>query len=901
MNRIERAFLILGCCAIAAACSDDDKDPAADTGVDVGDAGDAGDAGDVDETGDPPADVPRDTDADEDVGPVAFDIPALSAPVEVYFDEWGIPHISCQTNADCAAALGYVHARDRFAQMDIRRRVTTGRLHQLVGALAIDIDVANRNLYSTPDGRPAEEALLDNLSADTLALLEAYSSGVNAWLADYEAGTNGAVLQDEYGFAIVNVDEIPPWTPADCLSTVLALINSLTNDSDRELALGEAYASVPAEMAADLWGPAPAIASVIQSDYTFPKSNGAVRAPLVGAELIERLREARPAITDALDGVRRANVLREFDPDAVRGSNNWVLAPSQTASGVGLLSNDPHLGLSNPAVWYYAHVDSRTNGTGDYHAAGQSFAGMPWIVIGHNEHIAWGATNTTLDQSDVYIETLSPDGEGVMFEGEAVPFVEVDFTLDPYDGDPVTRQLLFVPHHGPVLSIDREAGTAVSLAWTGNRVTTDGNFLTEMMRASTVAEARDACRNITTIGQNWVVVDTEGSIGWFPYNHVPTRPWASMELPSFLPVPGDGSAEWGDWIPYEALPQLYNPEAGYIATANNDMTGALTDGDPFNDGTTPLQVYVAAGYRHARIVELLEAGAGAHDVASMQATISDTFSAFGRDIVPEVLALLDGRELEAPASDLVAALRDWDYGCPTGVAGVTPDSAPSEDAEEAASSVGCSAFHVLVGRLMVAVFGDELAQYEAPMGADVEALVRLLKRPETMAWGAAFWDDTRTDFTETAEDVVAGAVAAAAEWLVERFDADPDTWRWGYLHTVTLRADLFDSFGVETYNNGPWVNDGGMYTVDVAAPRSVVSHRYGHTSGASTRFVCEVPASGIRCQVQMPGGQRHFRDSPNYQDGLDRWLVNEPYDLAFSVSEVAAVAASSIRFEPTSD
>lgn len=884
MNHLRRLATFSACALAFAACSDDDpSDPVTDAG-------------------DTSAEVGADTAVDADVGPDAvedsFAISGLSAPVDVWLDELGIPHISCQTDADCVAALGYMHARDRFAQMDIRRRVTTGRLHQLVGELAVDIDVTNRNLYSTPDGRPAEEALLEGASADTMALLEAYSRGVNAWLDDQANQRNGASLQDEYGFALVNVDTIPPWEPSDCLATVLALINSLTNDSDRELALGAAYGAAPDDMANDLYGVTPAIESVIHPGYEFPKSGPLLPSPAVAPEAIARLRDARPALEAARDRVIAANILRPFDIDGDRGSNNWVLAPEMTADGVGLLSNDPHLGLSNPAVWYYAHIDSKTNGTGSYHAAGQSFAGMPWIVIGQNEDIAWGATNSTLDQSDVYIESVTDDGNAVMIGGERVPIVEVDYALDPFDADALTRSLFFVPGHGPLLELDRENRTGVSLAWTGNRVTTDGNFLTEMMRASTVDEARTACRQITTIGQNWVVVDTAGSIGWFPYNHVPTRPWASMELPSFLPLPGDGQAEWGDWVPYEDLPQLYNPESGYIATANNDMTGSLSDGDPFNDGSTPMQVYAAAGYRHARIVELIEADAGDHSPETMQAIVGDTFSAFGRDIVPALLDIVAEVEFDGAGADLVDALTAWDFECPTGLAGPRPDSQYSDDEVEAASSIGCSAFHVLVGRLMAAVFTDEIQDSGATLGADVEALVRLILRPDSLHLRGAWWDDITTDdVEETDVDIVTAAIDESGAWLADRLGDSPSDWRWGRIHTTTLRADLFDSFGVGTYNNGEWANDGGMYTVDVASPRSVINNDYTHGSGASTRWVCRAPESGVRCSVQLPGGQRHFRDSPNYEDALQRWLRNEPTELEFDMAAAEANAVSSIRFE----
>ena len=904
MNRMLSRTLILSAIVCGAvACGDDDPSET--------------DAGSTDVPVDAPADVDADTmepDATDDVGPDSasdvgadsvedteplgegFFIDGLSAEVQVHFDEWGIPHIDCQTDADCAAALGYVHASDRFAQMDIRRRLTSGRIHQLVGSLAMDLDASNRALYSTPDGLPAELALLDSVSPETRALLDAYANGVNAWLRDLDLERNGVVLQDEYNFPLVNLETIPPWAPEDSLSTVLALINQLTNDADRELDLGEAYALVDPVTASDWYGPTPATDTTILNEFEFPKAQGPAQR-VISALTHERLVQNLPAIRDARARLAAADLLGDADPESDRGSNNWVVGPSQTADGVALLSNDPHLGLSNPAVWYYAHVDAMTNGEGDFHAAGQSFAGMPWIVIGHNENIAWGATNSFFDMSDVYLETLSEDGSGVLFDGEVVPFIEVEFTMTPFDADPETRTLRFVPHHGPVLSLDEENGTAISLMWTGNRVTTDGNFLTQMMAASTVDEGRQAATNVTSIGQNWVMIDTEGSIGWFPYNQIPLRSWASMDAPTFLPLPGDGSAEWEGILPYEALPQSYNPESGWIATANNDMTGALMDGDPYNESSTPLQVYAAVGYRAFRIHELLEAQLGDHSAETMLETVGDVQSAVGLHLVPVILDHLGEATLSDEAALVVAALNAWDGECPTGLTGIEVDAEASSDAAVLASSAGCAAFHVIFGQLYEEAYADEIAAAGATRNPTRQSFIRLLLRPETLGNGDGYWDDVSTASVETVEDAVIGAFESAGAWLTENLGASASEWLWGRVHTVTLRADLFDSFGIEVFNNGPFANDGGQYTVDVANARNLGGHDYSHGAGASTRFVCQAPESGVRCTVQLPGGQRHYRESDNYDDLFRRYLQNEPVDLLFDIAEASASASSTITFE----
>jgi penicillin amidase len=566
--------------------------------------------------------------------------------------------------------------------------------------------------------------------------------------------------------------------------------------------------------------------------------------------------------------------------------------------GVALLSNDPHLALRNPAYWYLAHLDSKTAGQGNLKVAGMSFPGLPGIVIGRNEHIAWGMTTTYFDASDVYVETLSDDGTGVMFNGDVVPFLVRSFRFEYADGPGEDVPFRYVPHHGPVIAYDAEAGFALSLRWTGHDVDTDANYLMNLAVATNVAEAKAALRNLTAIGQNVVVADVHGDIGWFPYNRLPQRPWAS-EYPPWLPLPGTGEAEWGPWIDYDDLPQLENPAAGYIATANNDMTGASFDGDPTNDGVDALQIFIGTGYRHGRIVQRLEAE-DEHDRASMESIVADNYSLFAADILPAVFAAVDAEALDDAGRVVLAALEAWQFRCPTGLDGTSPtESMPVSDANIAGESIGCTAFHVMVGRLLVGTFEDEMLAAEVDHAPGDSVLVRLLNRPDTMVHGAAFWDDVSTeDVEEGMGQIVATAFNAAGAWLGETLGADPDTWRWGRLHTMTVAAPLFNDAGVTDFNFGPFANDGGIDTVDVGNCRSPERHRYHHTSGASVRFTCEMTEPPA-CSLQLPGGQRHRRAGEHYNDLLPRWLANDPFEMPFTAREVTNATVSTVEIVPS--
>lgn len=893
------------------ACSDDGDAPdtgVVDTGVvDTGvvDTGVVPDTGPIDsgelDTGVPVDGGVEDTGVEDsgtpDSGPAVVDVrvPGLTGAVEVRFDDSGVLHVRCDNDLDCVAVQGYFTAAERFGQMDFRRRAARGRLSELYGAGTIDTDFQLRSFIATRDGGRLEQQVWDATNAETRAMVTAYTRGVNAWIADLRAGRNNARLtQENAAFGRLITD----WEELDSTACALVLMAQLTNHSGAEGRAGQIFATMPPAQAFDLFGILPGSPSTV-----LPRVN-----TFVGNEV--DLQADLHAIHSRLSGAAAALSQIQPMPDlgiakGDFGSNNWVVSPSQTSGGTALLANDPHLGFSHPSVWYLVSIDSKTAGQGGtIHVAGSSFAGLPGILIGQNEDLAWGLTTTFFDMSDVYVETLNQDGSGVIFNESSVPFVEREYTVNVVGSAPQTRTYRYVPHHGIVTSYDATSGVATSVKWTGQDADTDLNFILGLMRASSVAEARDGpLQQVTTIGQNFVIADKGGNIGWFPYNRMPSRPWASAQLPAWLPLPGDGSAEWVGSIPYADLPQTFNPVQGYVATANNDMTGALQDGDPTNDGSLAFQTYLAVGYRHERIMELLLQDAPSHSAATMSAAQADTYSLLGARNLPVILGALQpsGVGPSAEAQAVIDALSAWQYTCPTGLTTRDPASPKVVDAAVAAESIGCSAFHVLWTELMVGVFDDEIVAAGAQSisrHAQHEALIRLLSRPGTMLGGQVYWDDVSTaGATEGRFSTILAAMERTATWLGAAMGTDPDDWRWGRVHTITLRADVFDSAGVSRYNNGPWANDGGWYTVDVANPDGSYSGNFTHSAGPSMRFVCEAKSTGPECTMQLPGGQRNRPGEDHYEDLFLKWLDNETIPLNFKPADIDAATASMLTVQ----
>ena len=854
-----------------------------------------------------------------------------------YFDEYGILHADCAFDEDCAMVLGYYHAADRFVQMDFRRRFVTGRLSDVIdkgyGQLLglADVSAETRAVFSTRDGAPIEEMLLEHSSDETRAMLEAYSAGVNQWIADVKDGSNGAVFPHEFGDwpFVYSPDEIPAWTPEDSAASVMLVIDSLTRQLSYDIKRGIAREEIgDDDKFMDIWSLQPQVESSILTPGWQPpaaaKTSIAVHegSSTPGEELksgpaLRRL-SARTSGNEAVQGT----VLGGAATPSGTGSNSWVLGPSRTANGNALLASDIHLGMSQPAIWYVAHLDAKTNGSGTIHVAGVTIPGLPWVIAGQNERMAWGPTNTFLDYTDWYVEELVKDAEGratgVMFQGEVVPFTKIPFTATYSDGTEEQQELLFVPHHGPVREIDLDNNVAITLRWTPQDITTDLNMFSSLAKAETVEQGRVANESATAWGSCYVMADAEGTIGFFPYNKPAKRTWATNLDGGAAPwLPLDGRCEtpercyeWTEfWGPAD-LPQVVNPPEGFIATANNDITGALFDGDPTNDGYPPLQTEPAPSFRHARIVELIEETGSEHTTETMRQIQGDTHSLIGELMTPGFIAIAesDMTTLTAEGEKLLAALKAWQFTCPSGLQGPEQNSPLTNDANELREASGCAAFHAA---LFVA---DDNCRppglraeyaFKAP-GYRFEpshAFFRSIVDPSELLAGDVYWDDPATPETETKHQVIGECLDGAARYLISEVGLGDDEtkWPWGRVRSFVLRSDL-DQLGVSQYNNPPpgqvpFTRDGGYETVGPASASWDSTYGFLVSSGPSERLICELFSNGPECTIQLPGGQSAHIESENYDDLLFKYLENEPVDLVFDINEAKANAVRTVSFD----
>ena len=873
-------------------------------------------------------------------------VPGLGAEVTVSYDSLGVPHIVAGSDDDASYATGYVHARDRLFQMDFMRRAARGTLAEMLGSAALSNDVAIRTVFTAQApvaaGLPnagsyrIEDVITSTLPAAFRSYLQRYADGVNRYLVDMATGANGARVPAEY----VAIASLPgtyaptPWTVQDSIAIgrlqSWLLSESLSDEVNYgRLAQGFAAAcgSTPVTQCpifalfSDITRFVPATRTSIvppPAAVTAGSPAGAVRAPAPaqGSEVLQGLR----AIKEMLG-------LRAGDP---AGSNNWVMRSPLT--GHAMVANDPHLALQNPSVFYLAQVTSDTHNVG-----GVGFPGAPVFPIGHNDHVGWGDTVAYYDVTDVYYFPVAAGG----LPANRVPVVE---TYNVRGGTPVTPNppIIMVPDYGPVVAADSSA--YYTARWTGQEPTNELLAFFQLNLAKSVDEAFEAVRTFQVGAQNFVFADVNGNIGYYPHAYVPVRKAGCFGTPAgsprlvygspglvvpWAPMPGDGTCTWTGRIADAALPQAKNPAANRIVTANNDITGQLMGNNPFSAGADLyLYAYTDLGYRAARATTLLSAKASGYTLDDFTATQADNYSLFAADVVPGLLAWFQSGSAQITAKGLQPAvdlLTHWSsgtnarrYTTPTGLSSTNPAGARSSDAEVVAASNASMLFHALVPRLAARLLDGPLSSVEVG-GRELDTRTFLsLTGGQTAAKYLAALSQYAAGGTPAVPlntclqsqcpvSLYAPAVVAALEDTVnflssvEAFgSALPSDWIWGRKHRATFDS-LLDSAGVSLFNYGPFANDGGLYTVDVAnfSWNDDGGNGFFQHAGPNVRFSAEMIAPGnVVWRAVVPGGAPDFVQNPNYQNQIPLWLSNAPGVQPWTAADLQAAAVDRFVFRP---
>ncbi len=728
-------------------------------------------------------------------------VTGLAAPVRIETDARGVPTIRAQSIPDALFGLGYVHARDRLWQMEFERRVGSGRLAEILGEGLLPTD----RFLRTIGFRRAAELTESRLPAEARRILEAYAAGVNAFLAA------DAARPIELRFLGVKPER---WTPADTLVWGKMMAWDLAGNARGEIRRARFIEALGPERAAELLplaGSEPTILSA--SEWQAPAGSTAVHTSVPRADWRAVENAFAPAVALGL-GAGEA-----------LGSNSWVLAGSRTSSGKPILANDPHLGFRTPSVWYLATLDAP-----GLRATGATLPGIPAVLIGHNDRIAWGLTSLEPDVQDLFVEEVDPDDASrYRHRGEWKRFEERAETIRVKGAADVTHTVRETVH-GPVVNDAFDGaealGPAVSLRWSG--LDPDPGSTEAFLAISTARDWDDflaAVEGLRASSLNLVYADVEGHIGYAAGGAMPIRPRAD----GLLPVSGTGDDDWTGFLPPSSLPRVRDPERGYLVTANNRVMPA----DPYPFGRT-----WAEPFRAARIAERIEAKdrLTPDDVAAIQL---DRVSLQAR----ELQSLLARTPADDAASrDALARLAGWN----------------GEMAPDSVEAAIYAAWFVELARMPE----DELG--EVPRGSTRgRFLINALRRD------SAWCDDGRTPEVETCEAFQAASLARALELLRGRLGADPSGWRWERLHRAVFPHDVFHEvpflrrfFDLEIGQGG----DGTTVNVGTFAQDG----SFEMDEGPGYRQIVELSAP-VRGRYVITTGQSGNVFSRRYRDFLPDW------------------------------
>lgn len=814
--------------------------------------------------------------------------------VTIQRDAQGTPHIYAHSDHDLFYAQGYVHAQDRFFEMDYRRHVTAGRLSELVGeneaALEADTVIRTMGWYRTA------EQEWDLISEESQSIIRAYTDGVNAYVSEREASELG-IEYTVLGLQ-VSISDPEPWTPVDTLAWLKAMAWDLRNNYSDELERASTYQ---------------AVGDLERVDEVFPAYPYDVHAPIVTtADSPTDATDTDGPVTsdvaealgsDALDSaVQALAAVPEMigEGDGI-GSNSFVVSGEHTASGQPILANDPHLSLAMPSVWYQVGLHCvEVSDTCTFDVGGFSFAGMPGVIIGHNSDLAWGLTNMGADVTDFFLERTYPDDTYEM-DGERLPMQIIEETIHVNGGDDVPLTVR-VTEHGPIVSdaitvaqsvrstpvpagsppggLD---GYEVSLSWTALQPGRSVEAIFALNRATNADEVQAAAALFEVPAQNIVFATVDGDIGYQAPGRIPIRAAADGPIPSdgTWPRPGwDSAYNWQGFIPSEELPRVLNPEEGFIVAANQAVTA---------DGVEPfLAEDYDPGFRSNRIRELLngmiEAGETL-DVAGANEIMLDSKNPLAEALVPAILRLDFRDPFIREALDELRVWRDAGY--------------PNDT-----NSAGAAFFNTIYAFLLKATFGDEIGEAQGLDGGSrwIHALAEMMTDP-----GNKWWDDiTTATITENRDEVLRTSITQARELLTRVLGKDPSSWEWGALHQgsfdhAILSPDAAPGAIAWLFNPADFPVSGGTATVNANNFSATFDERgrpvFTVTSGPSMRMVVDMSDLDTATWVTTTGNSGHPW-SGHYTDQIAAWRDGDTFPWAWSEEAVSEAAKATLTLNP---
>jgi penicillin amidase len=797
-------------------------------------------------------------------------VPGLHGPVEVYRDAQGVPQIYAQDEHDLFFAQGFVHAQDRFWQMDFWRHIGSGTLSEMFGQGEVKADLFLRTL----GWARVSQQEVTQMDPATLSLLQDYSDGVNAYLA----GHQGSALSLEYSIlSLLNPGYRPTtWEPVNTLTWAKVMAWDLGGNMGNEIERSILLKTLGPDMTAQ----------IVLS--TYPSSNptilpnppfgpgGPPQANLQAGNLLGVYPHLDSSLTELHSQIASLDALTGGGGPGL-GSNDWTVSGSHTTTGMPIVANDPHLGIQMPSIWYQMGLHCAPKSAGcPFDMVGFSFAGAPGIIIGHNDQIAWGFTNVNPDVQDLYIEKINPDNPNqYMVNGKWVDMTLVNETVHVAGGKDVPLTVRYT-RHGPIVSdtyaslqefgqkagIELPSSYALSLRWTALEPSITWRAILELDSATNFQQFRNALRDFAVPSQNMVYADVQGNIGYQVPGNIPIRAHGN----GLMPVPGwTEDYEWTGYIPFEQLPYSYNPPQGFIVTANNQVVGS--------DYPYLITLEWNMGYRAARITQLIQAKPKL-SLQDMEAIQGDDYDASAAETIPYLAALTWTKPEEQQAVQL---LKGWDL-------------------QDRMDSRPAAVYNAFWNALLADTFRDKLPKDYWPQGDNTYFYIvgQILSQPDS-----PWWDHSATLQLRGRDEVLRRALDDGLADLHARLGANMADWTWGKLHTATFRNQSLGESGVgpieALFNRGPFAVSGSASVVNATAWKA--NQGYELTSLPSMRMLVDLSDLDNSLTVHTTGESGHAYN-PHYIDLANLWRTIQYYPMLFSRERVLSSSPQHLTLIP---
>lgn len=759
----------------------------------------------------------------------------LAAPVKVTRDEKGMAYIHADSLDDAMRALGYITAQDRLFQMTLTRLFAQGRISELAGEMARELDIRHRTL-----GFHRQAAVLaENLTPEDRKLLESYIAGINAYIL-----TDADSFPLEFKLAGITPET---WTAADSLS----ILYYMSWDSSANL-----KSEIIAQMLVERLGETKA--SEIFPLTVNPDDEG------------QHAETGLPASATGLD-ISTDDMILGFLESGARelGSNNWVTASGRSAGGKPIISNDPHLQTGIlPGTWYPAGII-----TPDLRIVGVHIAGLPVMPIFRNQHVAVGITNAYGDVQDLYVETVDPENPDHYREDDrSIPFTVIREALKIRDKsqpsgfreEPVEIRYT---RRGPVVSKvlkGLETDKVMSLRWAPYEPMASSLGVAQFMRAQSTDDIRRALVNLNVIMLNFVFGDSAGNIGWYVSGRLPIRSKGDGTIPT---VVTDGRDNWVGFVPFDEMPQAYNPDKGWLGTCNHRTVS--------RDFPYYYSTFLSPSYRYRRLKQLME-DPGVKTAEDHWNFQRDTVNLMAENLVPFMVeTLADADETK----ELAEILSQWDR---------------KDDIDAA----GATIFHAVYERFAWHTFVDELGEdlTKTMLGTWYfwqERFEQMIVADRLDHW---FDDIATTDVKERKQDILIRAAGEVRADLAAALGSNPARWQWGNVHRHTFVSPIRrEGFGKGLLGGGDWPAPGSVEVLyrgiyDYNAP-------YDVKISASLRMTADL-ADQDKVLAVLPGGIAGRLFHPHAKDQIPAFMEGEKVYWWFSDEEIENNARSVLMLTP---